>query len=104
MQIFHSTACKYSEQSGYHQKTTQAGDKIIEIIIIFIALENTVTLLSENIIFLDKESKSKDMETLSLSTQIYQYDKCDNKARTKMAVVFPSLIFNTEAYVYYINR
>ena len=51
--------------------------------IIIIALENTVTLLSENIIFLEEELKSKDIDTHYLSTQIYQCDKCDYKARTK---------------------
>ena len=47
------------------------------------ALENTVTLLLEKIIFLEEELKSKDMYTHSSSTQIYQYDKSDYKASTK---------------------
>ena len=74
-------SCKYGEQCADQHKTTKAGNKIIEIMIKINAVENTVTLLLEKIIFLEAELKSRDMDT-SL-THIYQCDKCDYKASTK---------------------
>ena len=78
----HNT-CKFGEQCAYHHKITKAGNEITEIVIKINALENTLTLLSEKIIFLEEELKSKDMYTHSSSTQTYQYDKSDYKASTK---------------------
>ena len=65
----HNT-CKFGGQCAYNHKTTKAGKEIIEIMIKMNALENTVTLLSEKIIFLEEELKSKDIVTRSSLTQI----------------------------------
>ena len=69
--------CNFGEHCAYQHKTIKASPEINVIVNKLNALENTVKILSEKIVILEKKLETKDTETTLPSKQIYQCDKCN---------------------------
>ena len=68
---------KFGEHCVYQHKTMMASTEINHIVNKLNALQNSVKILSEKIVILEKKLETKDTETTLPSKQIYQCDTCN---------------------------